>query len=59
MTIPARYENGVFEPLAELTIEEGTVVEVYVPKREDPDHGPSAISSSRACRRTATTSPMV
>ena len=35
MTIPAKYENGVFKPLAELNIEEGTVVEVYVPKREE------------------------
>ena len=37
MTIQAKYENGVFRPLAlaELKIEEGTVVEVYVPQRED------------------------
>lgn len=35
MTIPAEYENGAFRPLAELKIEEGTVVEVYVPQRED------------------------
>jgi len=31
MTIPAKYENGVFRPLDALQIEEGTVVEVYVP----------------------------
>lgn len=35
MTIQAKYENGVFKPLAELNIEEGTVVEVYVPKPEE------------------------
>jgi predicted DNA-binding antitoxin AbrB/MazE fold protein len=34
MTIPAKYENGVFKPLEDLKIEEGTVVEVYVPQRE-------------------------
>jgi hypothetical protein len=33
MTIPAKYENGVFKPLADLKIEEGTMVEVYVPQR--------------------------
>ena len=32
MTIPAKYENGVFKPLEEVTIQEGTVVEVYVPQ---------------------------
>jgi AF2212-like protein len=32
MTIPAKYENGVFRPLQDVPIEEGTVVEVYVPE---------------------------
>jgi predicted DNA-binding antitoxin AbrB/MazE fold protein len=31
MTIPAKYENGVFKPLDEVRIKEGTVVEVYIP----------------------------
>jgi predicted DNA-binding antitoxin AbrB/MazE fold protein len=31
MTIPAKYENGVFRPLDAVQIKEGTVVEVYVP----------------------------
>ena len=31
MTIPARYENGVFRPLQNAPIKEGTVVEVHVP----------------------------
>jgi AF2212-like protein len=33
MTIQAKYENGVFRPLAELKVEESTVVEVHVPQR--------------------------
>ena len=33
MTIPAKYENGVFKPLEDVKIKEGTVVEVYVPER--------------------------
>jgi predicted DNA-binding antitoxin AbrB/MazE fold protein len=31
MTIPAKYENGVFRPLGAVQIRDGTVVEVYVP----------------------------
>jgi predicted DNA-binding antitoxin AbrB/MazE fold protein len=31
MTIPAKYENGVFRPLHDVPIKEGTLVEVYVP----------------------------
>lgn len=31
MTIAAKYENGVFKPLRDIDIEEGTVVEVHVP----------------------------
>ena len=31
MTIPAKYENGVFRPLEIVHIREGTVVEVLVP----------------------------
>jgi len=31
MTIPAKYENGVFRPLRDVPIKEGTIVEVYVP----------------------------
>jgi hypothetical protein len=34
MTIPAKYENGVFRPLEKVQIEEGTVVEVRVPQEE-------------------------
>lgn len=31
MTISAKYEDGVFRPLDAVLIEEGTVVEVYIP----------------------------
>jgi len=31
MTIPAKYENGVFRPLRDVRIQEGTLVEVNVP----------------------------
>ena len=31
MTIPAKYENGVFRPLEGVSIKEGTVVQVHVP----------------------------
>jgi predicted DNA-binding antitoxin AbrB/MazE fold protein len=31
MTVPAKYENGVFRPLENVAIKEGTVVEVHVP----------------------------
>ena len=36
MTIPAKYENGVFRPLEDVQIEEGTVVEVFVPAELKP-----------------------
>jgi len=31
MTITAKYEDGVFKPLENVTINEGTIVEVRVP----------------------------
>ena len=36
MTIPAKYENGVFRPLEVVAIKEGTVVEVHVPAGSEP-----------------------
>ena len=36
MTIPARYEQGVFRPLEAITIQEGTIVEVHLPAEGDP-----------------------
>ena len=34
MTIAAKYENGVFKPLEDVNINEGTIVEVRVPWRD-------------------------
>ena len=31
MTIAAKYQNGVFKPLQDVKIKEGTIVEVHVP----------------------------
>jgi predicted DNA-binding antitoxin AbrB/MazE fold protein len=35
VTIPAKYENGVFRPLQDVAIQEGTVVEVHVPAESE------------------------
>ena len=35
MTIPAKYENGVFRPLEIVQMKEGTVVEVFVPAERE------------------------
>ena len=35
MTISAKYEDGVFKPLEDVTISEGTIVEVRVPSYAD------------------------
>lgn len=43
MTIPAKYENGVFRPLEDVTIKEGTVVEVHVPAEVEPAHSRRSI----------------
>lgn len=45
MTIPARYEKGVFKPLQDVPIKEGTVVEVLLPA-EAPAKGPRSIAES-------------
>jgi predicted DNA-binding antitoxin AbrB/MazE fold protein len=36
MTIPAKYEDGVFRPLEIVQMKEGTVVEVLVPAEQEP-----------------------
>jgi predicted DNA-binding antitoxin AbrB/MazE fold protein len=36
MTIAATYENGVFKPLEEVNLTEGTRVEVHVPAGDAP-----------------------
>jgi predicted DNA-binding antitoxin AbrB/MazE fold protein len=38
MTIAAKYENGVFRPLEDVRIKEGTVVEVHVPVEQQAAH---------------------
>ena len=35
MTIPARYENGVFRPLEIVRMKEGVIVEVLVPAEHE------------------------
>jgi predicted DNA-binding antitoxin AbrB/MazE fold protein len=35
MTIVAKYEDGVFKPLEDVTITEGTIVEVQIPSCTD------------------------
>jgi predicted DNA-binding antitoxin AbrB/MazE fold protein len=34
MVIEAKYENGVFKPLAKIKLEEGTVVEIHVNREQ-------------------------
>jgi predicted DNA-binding antitoxin AbrB/MazE fold protein len=35
MTISAKYEDGVFKPLEDVKVKEGTVVEVYLPPDQE------------------------
>jgi predicted DNA-binding antitoxin AbrB/MazE fold protein len=41
MVIEAKYENGVFRPLGEVKLKEGTVVEVHVGRKETARRAPS------------------
>ena len=41
MTISAKYEDGVFKPLDDVTVNEGTIVEVRVPSYADRLKGKS------------------
>jgi predicted DNA-binding antitoxin AbrB/MazE fold protein len=43
MTIAAKFENGVFRPLEDVKIKEGTVVEVHVPVEQQPVRKPPSI----------------
>ena len=45
MTIPARYEKGVFKPLQDVPIKEGTVVEVLLPAEAPAQRSPSIAES--------------
>jgi hypothetical protein len=42
MTIAAKYENGVFKPLEDVRLSEGTRVEVHIPKEAAPRRSQSA-----------------
>ncbi len=44
MTVPAKYEKGVFRPLQDVSLKEGTLVEVYVPV--EPSNRPRSIGDS-------------
>ena len=43
MTIPAKYEDGVFKPLEIVTVKEGTIVEVVVPAEKAVESGRSSV----------------
>lgn len=49
MTIPAQYENGVFRPLEDVKIKEGTVVEVIVPVDQQTAHQRPSIKDLAFC----------
>lgn len=46
MTIPAKYENGVFKPLEDVKLSEGTEVEVHVPEESVPKR-PKSVRDGR------------
>jgi predicted DNA-binding antitoxin AbrB/MazE fold protein len=35
MTVTAKYEDGVFKPLEDVSVDEGTIVEVRIPSYAD------------------------
>ena len=45
MTISARYEKGVFKPLQDVPVKEGTVVEVFLPAVAPATNPPSIADS--------------
>ena len=55
--IRAKYENGVFKPLEEVKLAEGTLVKISVPMGAQPgDTSPSETCQPSACGPTARTS---
>jgi predicted DNA-binding antitoxin AbrB/MazE fold protein len=46
MTIAAKYEDGVFKPLEEVALTEGTRVEVYIPVEAAPARAKSIRDSA-------------
>ena len=49
MTVSAKYENGVFRPLDRVQIQEGTVVEVYVPTEQRSAPRPKSVREFAFC----------
>ncbi len=43
MVIKAKYENGVFKPLEEVPVREGTVVEIHLPEEKAEGKRPRSI----------------
>ena len=41
MVIEAKYENGVFKPIGEVKLEEGTTVEIHINREETVRKAPS------------------
>ena len=41
MVIEAKYENGVFKPLVEVKLEEGTTVEIHINREQTGRKAPS------------------
>jgi len=41
MVIEAKYENGVFKPLVEVKLEEGTTVEIHINREKTGRKAPS------------------
>jgi len=41
MVIEAKYENGVFKPLVEVKLEEGTTVEIHINREQTARKAPS------------------
>ncbi len=41
MVIEAKYEHGVFKPIGEVKLEEGTRVEIHINREQTPRKAPS------------------
>ena len=41
MVIEAKFENGVFKPIGEVKLEEGTRVEIHINREQTPRKAPS------------------
>jgi predicted DNA-binding antitoxin AbrB/MazE fold protein len=57
MTIAAKYEDGVFKPLEDVKLAEGTRVEVHIPADARGGQSQSASLRPSGCGPIAMTSP--